>query len=258
MTEETLEKRMTFGEHLDDLRWCLIKAIIGIVLCVTVAMFFQRPLMWVVRAPHRYAFPATAQQDSRLVAFSYQVPFIVHFKVALIFGLLASSPWVVFQLWSFVSAGLFPRERRHATRYGFISFALFLAGVAFGYFLLIPYALWFLAGLSKFYEVSLVPDIDAYVSLVLTMTILVGVVFQLPLVMLFTVRLGLATAKTFSSKRRYAILLAFIVGGLLTPPDPITQPMLAIPLILLFELGILLAKVSGPAASKAVRTQSDR
>ncbi len=235
---------MTFGEHLEELRWCLLKALSGIALCVLAAFFVQRTLMDVVRRPHNFAFPATEQTDDKLVAFSYQVPFIMHFKVALIFGLLLSSPWVIFQIWKFVSVGLYARERRFAVRLGFLSFALFLAGVAFGYFLLVPYALLFLAKLSQFYEVKLVPDIDAYVSLFMTLTVVIGVVFQVPLVMLFCVKLGVANVRTFTSKRRHAIVGAFIVGGVLTPPDPITQPLLAVPLILLYELGILLSKLS--------------
>ncbi len=292
--------RMSFGDHLEELRRRVLWSVLGVIVLFLGALFFQDTLLDVIKRPHRVAMRELASQDDdrapysgpygwiafavdeheldrssapreprpdltpeerarfdrivekrkrffadprasadELVVTSYPEGFVTGLKAAFIFALIAGTPWTLFQLWLFVSAGLYPHERRWVLLFLPSSLALFLGGATFGYFVLIPYGLFFLAGMT---DAPAMITLGTYFSLFATLTFALGVIFQLPLAMVACTMIGVVRARVYSEKRRYFILAAFVVGAMLTPPDPVTQLLMAIPILLLYELGIHLAR----------------
>jgi sec-independent protein translocase protein TatC len=166
--------------------------------------------------------------------------FGVKLKVSLLTGFLVSAPLILIQLWMFISVGLTGRERR-ISRFLIPALLLFFCGIAASYFFVVPAGLAFLISLSG----SLIPllTISKYVSLVLVLVIAFGLIFEMPIVVVFVTRIGLITPQDLSAKRRYVIVAVFILAALLTPPDVFTQLALAVPVILLFELSVLAARM---------------
>jgi len=180
-----------------------------------------------------------------LQAIKYQEAFISYIKIALVAAIVLSSPWIILQLWLFISAGLYKKEKMAVLIYIPFSLIAFAAGVVFGYYVLIPTGLTYLATYADPGLVSVQVTLGFYLSFFLLLTVALGFVFQLPLVMMFLARTGIVSAKVYSKNRKYAILVAAIVGAVLTPPDPVTQLLLASPVIFLYELGIVLSRIVG-------------
>lgn len=187
-------------------------------------------------------------EEGRLKPFGYPETFLVFFKVSLVAAAALASPVILYQLWRFIGAGLYPTERRLVYLYAPLSLGLFLAGALFGYCILIPVSLRFLAefGLPL---VDPVFNLSQYVSLLFFLTLILGVVFELPLAMHFTARLGLVSASAYAQQRRLAIVLIVIAAAVLTPTgDPYTLLLVAGPMYLLYEMGILLCRLSARPA----------
>ncbi len=179
----------------------------------------------------------------KLRVIKYQESFLNHLKVALICALFLASPLIFLELWGFVAVGLYRNERKVVYMFAPFSFLLFVAGVLFGYFVLIRLGLKFLGGYGDPALIETNLTLGFYLSIFLMLTFIVGVVFQLPLVMYVLARTGIVQPKSFSKFRRYFLVSAFLIAALLTPPDVITQILLGIPMIFLYELGIILAKI---------------
>lgn len=171
--------------------------------------------------------------------------FLTYIKLAVVAALFVAAPLIVWELWKFVSRALYPHERKWVRLFGPLSYGAFLTGFLFGYLLLIPIGLRFLASYAPADVAVAQYSIQGYMSLLITLSLVCGVIFELPLFMTFLALIGLVSAQNFRDYRRYCILLAFIVAGILTPPDPVTQSLLAIPLLGLYELGIFLAALVG-------------
>ena len=163
-------------------------------------------------------------------------------KIALIFGLVIASPIVFHQAWKFIAAGLYSHEKKKIMKILPYTVGLFITGVAFSYFVMIPYALYFLTGFADQELIQQTYTIKAYISFFFTVTLAMGVVFELPVFMVGIAKLGVMSTETMAKKRKIFILLAFVLGALLTPPDPFTQVLLAIPIIILFETGLFFAR----------------
>ena len=163
-------------------------------------------------------------------------------KVALIFGLVLASPVVFHQMWKFIGAGLYKKEKRVVMRFFPFTVGLFLAGAAFAFFFMIPFALYFLARFSDPELVNQTYTIKAYFSFFFTVTLAMGVVFQLPVIMVGVAKVGIMKTSSMAAKRKAFILGAFIFGAVMTPPDPFTQVFMAVPIVLLFEIGLFLAR----------------
>ncbi len=181
---------------------------------------------------------AILKPSVNLIMIHYLESFITYLKVAGIFGLGLSLPFVLYELWKFVGAGLYDHEQKYVVIFLPISLGLFVAGVLFGYFIMIPLGLQFLASWGV-QEVSLSITLGNYIGLFLTLTILMGLVFQVPLLMIFLSKIGIIDAAGFRRHRKPAIFFGFCAAAMLTPPDPITLLLMAGPLILLYEAGIL-------------------
>ena len=179
-----------------------------------------------------------------LQALKYQEAFISYLKVSIVAALILASPWVLLQMWMFVASGLYRHEKRYILMYLPFSFIAFGAGVTFGYYILIPEGLSYLAGYANPSLVSVNITLEFYLALFLLLTLMLGVVFQLPLLMRFMAGAGIFTPRQYAKYRRYALLIAVVLGAALTPPDPVTQLLLASPVFFLYELGIWLSRMT--------------
>lgn len=166
--------------------------------------------------------------------------FMIYLKVSLIIGAVIASPWIFYQIWQFVAAGLYPTERQYVYTYLPISIGLFLGGALFCFFFVIPQVLSFLFEFNKWLDLRPEIKISTWITFSLVVSLMFGLSFQLPLVMLLLERISLVDAKTYREKRRIAILIISIISMVLTPSDPVSMLMMLIPLCLLYELGILL------------------
>ena len=188
----------------------------------------------------------------RLSVISMTEQFTFILQICLYFAVFIGGPFLIWQLWQFIAAGLYETERKAAMRYFPYSVALFLVGVAFGYFIMVPYAMYFLA--TAFESDMIEPQyrLKDYFSLLTSLCLALAAVFQLPVIMVFSTRLGLVEPAKLASFRSYFIVGAFIVAAILTPPDPITQTMMAVPMVVLYELGLLAARfLAKPRASQS-------
>lgn len=201
-----------------------------------------------LRAPEFAQFQATVQQSRRAVTLNVQEAFLTYIKVSLVAALVLSSPWIFYQLWQFVAAGLYPHERKYVYVYGGMSLALFLVGAAFCFYAVFPFVLNFLLKFNATLEISPQIRISEWISFAVMLPVMFGISFQLPLAMLFLERISIFQAEQYQEQRRMAILVIAILSMLLTPADPMSMLLMMIPLIFLYELGIKLCKWA-PAAS---------
>lgn len=179
--------------------------------------------------------------QTRLIALKYTETFMSYLKVAMVCAIFIASPLIARELWKFVSAGLYKDEKKYVTFFAPVTFIVFFIGASFGYFALIPAGLKFLAAYGGD-DIATDFQLSEYLSLFLNLTLMVGLIFELPLVMAFLSLLGFTTPDLFRRFRRYWLLVAFILGAIIAPsPDPLNQSMCAIPLIILYEIGILLS-----------------
>ena len=351
------DSTMTFGEHLEVLRGHLIKAIIGLVICVIFTLFEGQTIVGIVRSPidaalrthgnksivvddlatpddgpetfstewwkqwagldelpeapseeepeaeieplktadpmartievqvlpseiadilhsydpEKYPLPETpkgektvplriadnsfaelatvVKRQNQAVTLNVQEAFLTYLKVAFIAGLIIASPWVMFQIWQFVAAGLYPHERRYVYIYLPMSTILFLVGVVFCFYAVFPFVLSFLLGFNSMLDVQPQIRLSEWISFAVTLPLMFGVSFQLPLVMLFLERISIFEVNAYREKRRMAVLVIAFLSMMLTPADPMSMLLMMIPLVLLYEFGIILcslgAKKSG-------------
>ncbi|ODS33816.1 MAG: sec independent translocase tatC [Candidatus Scalindua rubra] len=235
--KEVDEKRLPISEHLEELRSRIINSILVVIGFFFISWFFKSKILYIVKKPHNFTMENLGLSQS-LQVLSYQEGFYAYIKLCLMTAIFMAYPIIVYQIWKFVEAGLYKRERRYVKIFAPISFIAFIIGVLFGYFLLIPFGLQFLI---KILGGGIQPIItmSQYISLVTLLTLALGIVFQLPLIMLFISKIGILKAEDFIKWRMYAILSIFILAAIITPPDPFTQVMTALPMIALYEIGIL-------------------
>jgi sec-independent protein translocase protein TatC len=182
--------------------------------------------------------------------------FTIYLKVSLITGLVLSSWWVFYQLWLFVAAGLYPHERKYVWRYMPMSIVLFLGGVFFSFYGVIPFVLDFLFSFNTWLGLRPEMKITTWISFALMVSLMFGVSFQLPLVMLFLDRLGIVTAKVYREKRRISIFAISVISMVLTPSDPVSMLMMMVPLLILYELGIVLCRTGAPVTRSPFETKT--
>lgn len=243
-TEEHIDEiekvRMPFGTHLEELRQRLIYSIIAIILCFFLCWFFKVQILDMAMKPHKIAMEKTGL-STQLQVLSYQEGFYAYMKLCFISSVFLAYPFIIYQIWRFVSVGLYKKEQRYILLFLPISYLAFVIGGLFGYFLLIPFGLQFLIGILG-PGIQPIITMQQYVSFVFMLTVALGLVFQLPIVMLLLSKIQLITPDKFIKWRKYAILVIFIIAAIVTPPDPFTQTMTAGPMIILYELGILVAR----------------
>ncbi len=223
------EKRMPFLEHLEELRWTLIRSVLVVIVAAVGCYFFVNQIVALLVRP--------APAGIKLVFLSPTEAFMTYIKVALWAGVVAAFPFVSWQFWRFVMPGLLPKERQAIGPIVLFTVLCFIVGALFAYFLIIPFGLEFLLSFQSDFLVANI-TIGKYLSFVVTLLLVFGLVFELPVLAYFLSLIGVLTPEFLRSKRRYGILIIFIVAAILTPPDAFTQTMLAIPLIILYEISI--------------------
>ncbi len=197
----------------------------------------------VLTAPEFGQLQRVIEDSGKLITLKVEEGFMAYMKVCFFAGLLLSSPWVFYQIWQFVAAGLFPHERRYVHVYLPMSLFLFLAGALAGYYYAFPLMLDFLIGFNKWLGIQIQPRLSEYISLAMLMPLMFGVSFQLPLVMVFLERIGICTVDTYKDNWRIAVLVISIASMVLTTsPDPWSMMLMMFPLLLLYVLGIFMCR----------------
>jgi sec-independent protein translocase protein TatC len=240
-SEDVESGKMPFLAHLGELRQRIVVSLIALGLGFAVTFSFSEPIItWLARPlPVKLAFLEPTE------------PFWVNMKVALVAGGALVLPVLLYQVWAFIAPGLLPRERRFALPFVILSTLSFGLGAAFALAVIVPFAVKFLVGYKTENLVATI-SVNRYVDFVLKFTIAFGLVFELPLALTIAARLGLVTPEFLGKNRKYAILLAFLAAAILTPtPDAFNQLLMAGPLILLYEVGIVAARLFGGRRRKA-------
>ncbi len=244
----------TFIDHLEELRWRIIKIFIALVLLLIISLFFVPTILHIVRLP-------ISDLNIKLNVFSIQGYFLAYLKVGLISSIIFTFPVAIYQISSFVLPGLYPNEKKYFYLTASFSVIFFISGILFSYFVLTPISFKFLynfaqnsGGFNVFTQnsesVNLLPGLNAYIDLFLMLVLLTGLIFQLPLIILFLSKIGLVNDKSLSKYRAHSFVIILIIAALITPPDVITQLILGVPMYLLFEISIFLARVVRKRAEK--------
>lgn len=228
----------SFISHLIELRDRLLRVVIGFVLVFVVLIPFANNIYTLLAHPLLAKLPSGGQ----MIATAVTAPFLVPMKVAMLTAFIVSLPHTLYQIWSFVAPGLYARERRFMAPIVLASTFLFLAGMAFAYFLVFPVVFGFLAKTAP-EGVAVMTDIGNYLDFAMTLFMAFGLAFEVPVAVVLLVRFGWIDIATLKDIRSYVIVGAFVIGAIFTPPDVVSQIMLAIPLWLLYELGILVASL---------------
>jgi sec-independent protein translocase protein TatC len=233
--DELAGTEQPFVAHLVELRDRLIKAIIAIAVVAGVLALYPGPaaLYDIMAAP----LVATLPKGATLIATSVISPFIVPLKILLMSAFLIALPVVLWQVWSFVAPGLYSHEKRLVLPLVVSSTLLFFVGVAFCYFFVFGQVFAFIQGFAP-KSITAAPDIEAYLSFVLTMFLAFGCAFEVPIVVIVLARMGIVPIEKLKEFRGYFIVLAFIIAAIITPPDVVSQLALAIPMVILYEVGI--------------------
>ena len=236
----------TFISHLVELRDRILRAILAVIAVFLCLFYWAKDLYALLAKPLLAALPAGGQMIATDVVGVFLVPVKVAFLVAFVIAL----PYVLYQVWAFVAPGLYANEKRLVLPLVVASSVLFLVGMSFAYFLVFPMVFQFMASVAP-EGVAWMTDIDKYLSFVLTTFIAFGVTFEVPVVVIVLVRVGVISIDKLKEIRPYVIVGAFVIGAIFTPPDVISQVMLALPLWFLYELGILLARFVGKSSAAA-------
>ncbi|MEO1518569.1 MAG: twin-arginine translocase subunit TatC [Bacteroidota bacterium] len=247
------QKEMSFLDHLEELRWHLIRSAISIIV-IAIAVFAAGRVVFekVVLAPKEPWF-VTYQvicslserlcftpPDFDLMTIALGEQFIVHLKVSVMLGIVVAFPYILFEIWRFIKPGLYPNEQKAARGFVTVCSFLFFFGVSFGYFIVSPFAVTFLAG----YNVGAVssPSLASFVNYMTMFTVPTGVVFELPVIVFFLSKIGLLYPEFMRTYRRHAFVLILILAAIITPPDVVTQFLIGVPLYALYEISIIVCK----------------
>jgi sec-independent protein translocase protein TatC len=268
------EKEMSFLDHLEELRWHVVRSVIAIAVLMIVAFIFTHEIFdYVIFAPGRPSFitfrwlcslgqtmgveglcvteiPMKIQSRYMMGQFTMQI------SSSLVIGLIVAFPYVVWELWRFIRPGLYSKEIKGSRGAVFAISSLFLIGISFGYFILCPMSIAFLANYSISDMISNEFDITSYVSTIVTLVLGSGLLFQLPVVIFFLTKVGMITPQFMRSYRKHAVVAIMIIGAVITPsPDPLSMSMVAIPLYVLYEISIFISALE--VRNKMKREQAE-
>jgi len=261
LSNDPLDTTMSLGDHLEELRLRLLYALAGLALGAILGLFFGRYIINFIKQPYisvmnkqtskQTTAPVEGKPDvsevrgnTNLQTLAPAEGFVSYIKISLVAGLLASSPWVFYHIWMFVAAGLYPNERRYIYMAVPFSAALFIIGAVFFVVVVAPLALTFFLKFNNWLNLGSNWTFQKYIALITHLMLVFGIAFQTPIAIFFLNKTGLVSIKALSSSRKYVILVIVIVAAMATPPDVVSQIALAIPLYLLFELGIILSYIA--------------
>ena len=254
------EKEMSFLDHLEELRWHIVRSITAIMIFMVLAFFFTPWIFQnIIFAPSRIDFPTfrwlcdlghlTGAVDTLCAKpFPFKIQsrymtgqFTMQVLAAFVIGFIISFPYVFWEIWRFVKPGLKLSEKKNSSGAVFAVSFLFVLGISFGYFILCPMMTWFFASYSISDQIVNEFDITSYVSTFIALVFGSGLLFQLPVVVYFMTKVGLLTPQFMRTYRRHAIIVILIIGAIVTPPDPLSQVLISVPLFMLYEISIFIS-----------------
>lgn len=261
MTKKNVNE-MSFLDHLEDLRWHLIRATSAIVIVGTIAFIFSRSIFkLIIFAPLEMSFPtynllckAGNFVNVETDFCNDSLPMIIQNRTmagqfsadiwtSILAGFIISFPYVLYQLWKFISPGMLENERKYSKGFIIVSSLLFFLGVLFGYYIITPLSINFLANYNISDVVENQIDISSYIALVRSAALASGIVFELPIIVYFLTKVGLVTPEFLKKQRKYALVIILIISAIITPPDIASQVIVAIPVLVLYQVSIYISKV---------------
>lgn len=261
MTKKKINE-MSFLDHLEDLRWHLIRICLAVIIVATFAFIFSRYIFdFIIFAPLDMGFPTynLLCQTAKLFAMdtsfcAKEMPMILQNRTmagqfsadiwtAVLAGFIISFPYIIYQLWKFISPGLHGNERKYSRGFITISSLLFFIGALFGYYIVTPLSLNFLANYSISARVDNQIDISSYITLVSKAVLVAGLTFELPIIIYFLTKVGLVTPEILKKYRKYALVVVLILSAIITPPDVVSQIIVAIPILILYQVSIFISRL---------------
>ncbi|WP_417238741.1 twin-arginine translocase subunit TatC [Bizionia sp.] len=253
---------MSFLDHLEDLRWHLIRATFAILIAGSFAFLLSDFIFeTIIFGPKRMSFPTYQwlckasqfigiETTFCLEEFPFRIQnrtmagqFSAHIWTSIYAGLIIAFPYVVYQFWKFISPGLNPNERKHSRGFIVVTSILFFIGVLFGYYIVTPLSINFLGTYTVSSEISNEIDLSSYIALVRSSSLASGLVFELPIVIYFLTKIGLVTPQILKKYRKFALVIVLIISAIITPPDIASQVIVAIPILLLYQISIYISKI---------------
>lgn len=255
------EKEMSFLDHLEELRWHIIRSTIAIIVAATVAFlgksFLFDELIFGPTKTDFFTYDFLCRASSIIgydsfcnTVFDFEVQsrtmagqFSAHIWTSITFGFVIAFPYVLYEFWKFVSPGLYSKERKNSKGFIFFSSLLFFIGVLFGYYVICPLSINFLGTYSVADQVHNDFDLNSYIGLVRASVLASGFIFELPIIIYYLTKIGLVTPQFLKNNRKYALVIVLIVAAIITPPDVASQIIVAIPVIILYQVSILISKI---------------
>lgn len=266
---------MSFLDHLEELRWHLIRSTLAIVIIATVAFIFRTFLFDVIIFGPSY--PDFISYDilckiSNLVGMNKgcigegDLDFIVQSRkvagqfnaaiwTSITAGVVVGFPYILYEFWKFISPGLYDNERKTSRGFIFVASLLFFTGAFFGYYVIAPLSVNFLAGFEVSANIENEFDIDSYIGLIRASVLAAGIIFELPIIIYFLTKIGLVTPKFLKKNRKYALVIVLILSAIITPPDISTQVIVAVPILILYEVSIFISRIVIKKEEKKLKAQ---
>lgn len=262
MIKETGKDEMSFLDHLEELRWHLIRSVLAIVIIATIAFIFKDFIFDVLLfGPKNKDFityrwfcslsQGLGQGSSfcieelpfRIQSRTVAGQFSAHLWTSILAGFIVSFPYIIFEFWKFISPGLYEKERKNARGFIFIASLLFFIGVLFGYYIVTPLSINFLGNYSVSSEIFNDFDLSSYIGLLRASVLASGIIFELPIIIYFLTRVGIVTPEFLRKNRKISLVLVLSLSAIITPPDIASQIIVSIPILILYEVSIIIAKV---------------
>jgi len=260
MGKRNPDKEMGFLDHLEELRWHILKSMLAIIIFAIAAFIFKEFVFdQILLAPRRPDFWTNQwfcylgelwsidlcinQTPMQLVNINMSGQFSIHIWVSIVAGIIAAFPFIFREFWSFVSPALYPKEKSMARSAIFVSSLLFLIGILFGYYIILPLSLHFFSGYMVSDDVPNMVNIDSYVSSFISVVMSAGIIFELPIVIYFLSKVGLVGPKFLRTYRKHAIVVILTIAAIITPPDVFSQLLVSLPLLILYEISIFISAV---------------
>lgn len=236
--QEASQKSVTLFDHLLELRTRLLRAVLGVIIVFCCLVYFAQDIYQYLAQPLLKTMPA----GSQMIATDVASPFFAPFKLTIVLSIFIAMPHILYQIWSFIAPGLYRNEKKLVAPLMLGSTLLFYSGIAFAYFIVFPVVFAFFTSVAP-EGVVIATDISSYLDFVLKLFFAFGAAFEIPIAIILLCWTGVTSPNSLRQKRPYVVVGAFVIGMLLTPPDIISQSMLAIPMLLLFEVGVIIASL---------------